>query len=99
MKCLRCSYCCYNLDVVIVDDPKKGISTNNLAIKKSGERCPHLRGNKPGKFSCAIHNYQWYKETPCFSHGQIERNADDKCRMGVYMLKNKSLLVKETMIL
>ena len=93
MRCLRCGYCCNSLDVVIVDDPEKGISADNLIIKKSGERCKQLRGNKPGKFSCAIHNYPWYKETPCFSHCQIERNVNDKCRIGVYILKNESLKV------
>ncbi|MHA1469077.1 MAG: hypothetical protein ACTSSP_00800 [Candidatus Asgardarchaeia archaeon] len=89
MKCLKCGYCCDFFFLFIVDDPSKGISTDNLTIKKTGERCPHLRGDKPGKFSCAIHDYPWYEETPCFSHGQIERNINDKCRMGVHILKEK----------
>jgi hypothetical protein len=89
MICLRCGYCCQNLCVVIVDDPEKGVDPENLkAIGFKGpERCQHLVGDKPGEYSCAVHDRKWYKETPCASHGQIERSPTDECRMGQYILK------------
>jgi len=73
--------------VMIVDDPDKGMKKENIVLKPSGERCRHLRGKDPGKFSCAVHDKKWYKKTPCFSHGQIERSPDDVCRTGEWMLK------------
>ena len=74
-----------------MDDPDKGPVEGNLkAIGQHGmERCQHLMGNKPGEFSCAIHNKKWYKDTPCFQHGQIERSKDDVCRMGEYIIKQE----------
>ena len=87
MICLRCGYCCKQHTVVIVDDPKKGIREDNLVTREGGIPCQHLTGNESGEYSCAIHHYPWYKETPCFSHGQIERSPDDVCRMGEYILK------------
>ena len=80
-----------NLCVVIVDDPDKGPVEGNLKVvgEKGAERCQHLRGNKPGEYSCAVHNRPWYKKTPCFSHGQIERKKSDECRMGAYLLKGR----------
>jgi hypothetical protein len=81
--------------VVIVVDPDLGPVEGNLRglnfssdLKK--ERCPHLRGDKPGEYSCAVHDRPWYPETPCFSHGQIERSPDDPCRMGDYILRKQN---------
>ena len=89
MKCIRCGYCCQNSWVVIVDDPAKGPVEGNFKVvgQNGSERCQHLRGDKPGKFSCAIHTKKWYKKTPCFAHGQIEQSKNDVCRMGKYLLK------------
>lgn len=88
MKCLRCGYCCMNMMVVVVDNPDKGIIEDNLITHMGeGKPCQHLVGNIPSEFSCAIHDKSWYNETPCFSHGQIEQNVDDVCRMGEYLLK------------
>lgn len=87
MICLKCGYCCANLCVVVVDDPEKGLDENNL-IYHSGTKgkCKHLKGNTIGKYSCAIHDREWYDETPCFNHSQIER-GNTNCRTGEYMLK------------
>ena len=86
MICLRCGYCCKNCCVIIVDDPEKGISQDNLiAHDGHGIPCKHLIGDKPGEFSCALHDKPWYKETPCFAHGQIEQH-ESNCRMGEYLL-------------
>ena len=91
MKCLRCGYCCMNLCVVIVRDPDRGIRRDNLTVHEGrGQRCPHLRGKKAGEYSCAVHDRGWYKRTPCFSHGQIERSVTDKCRMGVHQMKGRT---------
>jgi len=88
MICLRCGYCCKFLSVVIVDNPEKGPSEDNLIIHEgNGKPCKHLRGDKVGEYACAIHDKPWYKQTPCFAHGQIERSSDTPCRMGVYLLK------------
>lgn len=92
MICLKCGYCCKNCCVVIVDDPEKYITKDNLIIHNGqGIPCKHLNGSEPGKYSCNIHDKPWYKETPCFSHGQIERNVEDVCRMGEYVLKLKKV--------
>ena len=73
--------------VVIVDDPAKGIREDNLIFHEGdGTPCKHLRGTKPGEYSCALHDKKWYKKTPCFSHGQIEA-GNTPCRMGEYILK------------
>jgi hypothetical protein len=89
MKCLRCGYCCLNLCVVIVDDPKKGVRKGNLKWRDGKSRCQHLKGDKPGEYSCGVHDRKWYKKTPCFSHGQFEKNPNAVCRIGEYILKGK----------
>lgn len=90
MKCLRCGHCCHNYMVIIVDDPKKGITEDNLIFHEgNGTPCKHLRGTKPGEYWCAIHHYPWYKETPCYAHGQIESSPDCVCRLGEYILKQR----------
>lgn len=86
MKCLRCGYCCQNCWIIIVDDPKKGIRDDNLK-EISSERCQHLRGKIPGKFSCALHKQKWYKYTPCFAYGQVEKSKKDVCRVGAFLMK------------
>jgi len=88
MKCLRCGYCCHKYLVAIVDDPEKGLQEDNIIMHEGDGPCKHLLGDKPGKYACAIHDKEWYKETPCYSHGQIEANPNDECRMGRYVLDN-----------
>lgn len=69
-------------------DPNEGIKEDNLYIKSEpGEICPHIRGNKPGEYSCAIHDEPWYYETPCASHGQIEKSPNTLCRFGKFLLE------------
>ena len=61
MECLRCGYCCKNMMVVIVDNPEKGIDKSNLKCHKGlGKPCQHLRGDKPGNYSCSVHNEPWF---------------------------------------
>ena len=85
MRCLRCSWCCHQLEVIIVDDPEKGLNEGNLKAKHTGDRCQHLRGDQKGEYSCAIHNYPWYHRTPCAAHDQIGKPGAP-CRMGVFMM-------------
>jgi hypothetical protein len=80
---------------MIVNDPEKGLKKDNITFH-SGERvaCKHLIGDKPGNYSCRIHDYKWYKKTPCYSHGQIEQSKNTNCRMGEYILKKENNNVK-----
>ena len=76
--------------VIIVNDPEKGIVSDNLIPHNgNGKPCQHLKEDKKGEYFCAIHNKSWYKETPCFLHGQIEKNSNDVCRMGQYILNGE----------
>jgi len=75
--------------VMIVDNPDKPISENNIIAHMGDGPCKHLEGNKPGEYSCKIHSKSWYKDTPCFSHGQIEKSPNDECRLGRYILDKK----------
>jgi len=90
MICLRCGYCCKNCMVIVVDDPDKGIVKGNLIPCNFSKKtsCKHLTGTIPGEFSCAVHHYSWYKDTPCFAYGQIESSPTENCRMGKYILEN-----------
>ena len=90
MKCLRCGNCCKTCMVMIVNDPDQGVSEDNI-IFQSGQdgQCKHLKGNKPGEYSCAIHDYSWYDETPCFQYGQIEKSPDTECRTGRFIMSKE----------
>ncbi len=73
--------------VVIVDDPEKGPVEDNLICHEGYGPCKHLKGEKAGEHSCALHDKKWYDETPCFAHGQIESSPDTPCRIGERVLK------------
>jgi hypothetical protein len=90
MICLRCGYCCLKSLVVIVKDPAIGLQENNVECLDGSIRCPHLKGNEPGKYKCAIHHYEWYQDTPCFQHGQYE-TKESNCRLGEHCLANEEL--------
>lgn len=89
MKCLKCGYCCIHYDVAIVNDPDLGFIEGNFIHKPCGTPCKHLVGNEAGKYSCDVHNKEWYEETPCFSHGQTEKSDSENCRIGAYILSKK----------
>ena len=95
MKCLRCGYCCTHYFVAIVDNPKLGIVDENIITHEGNGPCKHLIGNKPGEYSCAIHEYPWYKDTPCHAYTQVEESIDNECRTGAFMMKkeNKELFM------
>ena len=86
MICLRCGHCCIYYEVIVVNDPELGIVDSNLIEKPTGVRCQHLTGDNPGQYSCAIHDYDWYQETPCYQFTQIE-TKNSNCRVGEYGLK------------
>ena len=75
--------------VVIVDDPDKGIVEDNLQARDGKKPCQHLQGDKPGEYSCAIHDYPWYDKTPCSDFTQIEEQ-DSECRMGRYIIDQEN---------
>jgi len=85
MICLRCGWCCINLEVVI---PKEGIDFDNIdfdiedswCMKHTGDVCPHLL-EQDGKAFCKLHHYPWFQDTPCGQYTQIGRE-DAECRMG-----------------
>lgn len=86
MQCLRSGFCCVYLSVVIVIDPKKGINSDNIRVKETGEICPHLKGSGPGDYFCNIHDYDWFVNTPCGEFTQIE-DKDSPCRLGTARLR------------
>lgn len=92
MICLHCGYCCFMYDVVIISNDlgtRKSITDeSNYEIKSCNQRCKHLKGNSPGNFTCAMHDKPWYKNTPCFRHGQYEQR-NSKCRLGEFILSDK----------
>ncbi len=85
MICLRCGYCCIYPLIMIIKDPELGIRDDNIVAHLGDGPCIHLGGDKPGEYFCQVHDRKWYKQTPCFSHGQIER-GNTNCRMGAYLL-------------
>ena len=86
MKCLRCGYCCKHCWVDIIDDPSLGYEESNLIEHPGlGRSCKHLLGDKPGEYACAVHEYPWYKETPCYRHGL--KNGEGPCRLGTKIMK------------
>lgn len=91
MKCCRSGHCCFEYEVIIVDDPALGIVEGNLISKHTGDRCQHVRGDAPGEYSCVIHDEPWYDETPCYAYSQIEQSPDSLCRVGEYILKTSQI--------
>ena len=64
----------------IIDGKVDFNDKDTYQFKESGIVCPHLRWDNR-KFKCAIHQYDWYKETPCYEFTQIEDKNSD-CRIG-----------------
>ena len=90
MICQRCGHCCCNTFVVVVKpefvEEKLNVNamSDDTVLALDNEECPHLTWD--GDIAnCKIHHYKWYKDTPCFSHGQIERDPKSPCRMGQYV--------------
>ncbi len=93
MICLRCGYCCKKYLVAVIDDPEKGFVEGNVIVNEgTGEPCKHLIGDKPGDYSCVVHDRDWYPETPCFDHTQVE-SKNTLCRMGEYILDKLSCTI------
>ena len=99
MICLRCGYCCIKYDVVIIhpkyihepiDVLDKSVM-EKFMIKRGGKWCPHLEEINKHTFSCKVHDKPWFKNTPCFDYSQIEQAELDKCRMGIYVNKNREM--------
>jgi len=102
MKCLGCGYCCIELSVIIInpDSVRKNLNFDELKDKDvlhkpSGFACPHLIWSLEGKSICSIHHYDWFKQTPCHSHSQIEKSYCSKCRMGEYILAENNTEIRQ----
>ena len=102
MECCRCGKCC-SFPVVIVhpdyiseyDPDETDINKVKqwVMIKEQGHHCPHLSWD--GDIAiCAIHHMEWFPETPCGRHGQVEDNPSRRCRTGKWN-REKKLNVKE----
>lgn len=92
MKCFHCGYCCTSLLAVVIKDPDGRFEEGNLmTIGMSGEkeRCPHLRGEEPGKYWCSVHDKEWYPDTPCAAYQS--HWPDHPCRLGEFIVSKKSL--------
>ena len=63
------------------------ILAQDLIHIPTGERCPHMT-RIDGMFACDIHDREFYKETPCYRHSQIE-TEDSPCRMGQALAEGK----------
>lgn len=95
MKCIRCGYCCFAFDVIIVKpeniddfDPDGDESEMSKLMHKKGDTiCPHLKLDDGDIATCKVHDKPWYKTTPCYYHTVIG-NLEDACRVGVYHLTN-----------
>jgi hypothetical protein len=73
---------------MIVDDPEKGLVENNVICHEGkGVPCKHLRGDKPGEYSCTVHDKPWYKGSPCDEFTQIESSLNGVCCMGQFIMK------------
>jgi len=98
MKCVRCGYCCTRLLAVVIKDPEGELAEPNLmTIGMTGEheRCPHLRGDKPGEFSCFVHDKPWYPETPCADYQS--HWPEMTCRVGKFLLSEEAAAYKAQM--
>ena len=103
MKCLNCGYCCIELDVIIIN-PKfiEEVTEENFyelteekyfSHKKFDKPCPYLKFIN-GKYSCSIHDKEWYKFTPCYEYDQISSSVKDPCRTGNQIEKETDLGIK-----
>lgn len=92
MRCFRCGYCCTTLLAVIVADPDapEVFAESNLrGINMLEERCPHLKGDQPGEYSCSIHDRPRFKDTPCADYQS--HWPGQPCRMGNMLVNGVGL--------
>lgn len=100
MICQRCGKCCCDSLVVVIhpDFVKENLDITKLPdeafLPLKSEKCPHLSWDDNDIAVCAIHHYKWYKETPCYRHGQIEENENDPCRTGVWIRENPDYKIR-----
>lgn len=95
MICLRCGSCCTDMSVMIInpkyvhmkiilDDYIGDYPEDLVILKDTGIECPHLVRRANNNCTCAIHHLDFYKYTPCYEFSQIERSAQNSCRIGLY---------------
>lgn len=89
MICLRCGYCCINLDIAIVnpisilpDGTIDPCGSRTMIFKPSGHVCPHLLFREE-EAVCTIHHLPCYEGTPCDQFEQFGPE-DSICMFGSY---------------
>lgn len=94
MSCQRCGYCCIMYDVIIILPKyiKEDLDINELPREAFGHKkcyfqCPHLSWKDNQDTFCNIHHYDWFEQTPCYSH-----NYDKRCRLGEYIKRTKYII-------
>jgi hypothetical protein len=73
MICQRSGRCCITSFVVVVVQEK---GEWRVKSKPPMVRCPNLTILQDGEAYCNVHNEPWYKDTPCYSHGNPELDID-----------------------
>jgi len=103
MKCLRCGRCCFYMVVIIAPEAVKpdldicSLKDKDFVCLDGTKPCPHLSWAN-NEAVCAIHNHDWFQETPCGQFTQeIESSSDSVCRVGEFMLKNPDVWKKITL--
>ena len=103
MKCLRCGRCCFYMAVVIAPEAVKpdldvyALKEEDCICLDGSTKCPHLSWIND-EAVCVIHDYAWFKDTPCGSFTQeIESCSCSVCRVGEYMIKNPDIWKKITL--
>jgi hypothetical protein len=101
MICLRCGYCCINLDVAIVnpvsiqpDGTVNPEDSGQVIFKSKGQQCPHLVYLED-KAVCKIHELPCYRGTPCQQFEQMG-SIDDVCVMSYFFQSVRENLADET---
>jgi hypothetical protein len=90
MLCLKCAHCCFWFDVVIIkkekiNEIKDCNDFNEDTVKNKDYQifCEHLEFDEQEQsFSCSIHHYSWFKDTPCYKFSQCEDNDNSPCKIG-----------------
>ena len=58
-------------------------------VKQGRNPCPYLFW-EDGESRCRIHEFEWFKLTPCHEFTQVEDSPDCVCRLGEHVNENRS---------
>jgi len=87
MRCFRCGWCCQARLTMFVQSK----SLRLLRFEsRGGAKCPLLKGDKPGEYSCGDYGGANYREKYCDPFMQRE-NKSEPCRIGEVVLSGTAL--------